>query len=347
MTTSLPELVYLVKPLLPAHRLSLFSGPAQGGKSRVLATLVAALQRGTPFYSLETQLGLSLAYVIADHPRDEYETLWARAGVDLAQLRTFFLCGKGLDPRLADSYRRAPRLTLYRILEDLLPVDLILLEPFDDLLSCNVNNYWEVRPRMVEMQNWCLDHEVTILGTHHTAKARSDYHFQRFQDKASGSMALQGFSGTQLIIDTPSENGTAFHRLYLAPRLEAARTIFLQEDPQTGLLAYRHTLTDAAALDGDLSTRILTLLATRQAAIKREEIQVALDDVSPRTLTFRLRRLLHEGAIFQPRFGWYALKRPFTTLPASSLPAAPGGGASPQASEEVAWLVAGPASRPA
>lgn len=94
---------------------------------------------------------------------------------------------------------------------------LVILDPVMPFLQGKPNDYRDMMVSLIKLGRLAASMHKTFLSTHHATKARTDFTFKRAQDAISGSSALQGYSGTQMILGTPEETGSPYAKFTVVP----------------------------------------------------------------------------------------------------------------------------------
>ena len=304
-----PQYGDCVKGLVPAREVSLLSGSSGAGKTTLLMQLLSALQRGEPFLDrFEGPADLTVGIVGADRSFRTTLVLAERAGADLQRCHLRSL----VDDRDIDI--QALRYRSFDLLLSLIKglVDkgctLLFVDPLVVFFGGDIKSYFANAAPLIALNRLCNDYGLTILGTHHATKARTDQGFKRRQDRIGGSGgALQGFSSTQLFLDTPEEadnppDGASVLRIihHLHPPLD----IPLQRGP-TGLFL-PIPLAEAApppSLD-DTALRILEAIPPA-TEVRRAFLYGKVPDVPQATFDRRLLDLTEAGIVVKARQGYY------------------------------------------
>jgi len=246
-----------IESLTPRHELSLFAGASGVGKTTLLLQAVAALQRGQPFFGMETDPTVKVGYFAADRTWDAYLQVATSMGVDNDRLSVISLIDSlhipGVD---LTTLHNNPSRILYNGLAWLhqQQCNFIIVDPLILFLGCDVRSYHQVAAGLIAISRWCKLHQVTILGTHHAAKARTDYGYKRPQDRISGSAALLGFSSTQIFLDAPNENDLTYYRLTIVSHTAPMQELQLQRDVTAGGPFVLHSPTSDPVMSRVLSS---------------------------------------------------------------------------------------------
>jgi hypothetical protein len=295
----------LVTPLLPEQEVSIMAGAPGAGKTRWLMQMIASLQRGEPVFGLPARKGLRLAYIAADRSWASYEH-WAHlAGVDLASLPI---------RKLTDDTSINLKLLVQNpmsfleegLLKPLLPADLIVVDPLIIFLGGNIRDYTANAVKLIRLNRYCKANQVTLLGTHHAGKARTDYGFKRPQDRISGTAAFLGYSSTQIFLNTPEESGNPFHELHVISHT-APPLILTFDVAKNGLFTPSFIEEPSASvLLGESERKALLLSAIPQdAAICKHTLVAVCAGIPERSLERYLLDLIKDGLVVRLKQGAY------------------------------------------
>jgi RecA-family ATPase len=202
----------LVEGLLPEHQVSILAGASGAGKTTLLLQLVKQLQSGGPAFGMPSAASLSMpgaiGYIVADRTSQDLLETASAVGVDTAALKLRSL----VDDASIDiaKFETAPRAVLFDLLSSLKSCQLVIVDPLIVFTGVDTNKYHLNAAALIRINRFCMDNGITILGTHHATKARTDFGFKRAQDRISGSSALLGYTSTQLFLSTPEENDTDY-----------------------------------------------------------------------------------------------------------------------------------------
>ena len=218
-----PPDIDLVPGLLPRHTLSLLVGTSYVGKTALLLPALARyVSEGdlwghpaarSPSGSL---LCARVGYVVCDRTRDEVATrLHLMALPELDWRRFPFVswqdCRRGESPTLSELYEEfdnpKPQLLVVEAIQTLMP-------------SGKISDYREVMQFVAVTKRWCRDHDVTILGTTLSPKAKEDEgHYAPF-DMALGAGAWSAGTASLLALELadPFSSGSTQRKLTILTR---------------------------------------------------------------------------------------------------------------------------------
>jgi hypothetical protein len=248
--------------------------------------LIAACQRGEPFLGFPTVAGCNLCYVSVDRPFDSSALYWAeKAGVNPTKLNIYDLVtGPNVD---LDSLETRPVAFLTSFINKLPPTDLLIIDTIGFYVG-DIMNYAAISGRLRRLTKLARAHNMTIVGTHHASKRRSDFSFKRAQDNILGSTALLGSSDTQIFLNSGIETDEPFDTLTINPHTAPQSSIQLKRN-DLGLF-------NICGMDLDEDARILAMLRADVWTPVSLLITV-LDKVPERTLRRRLHDLVEEGLV--------------------------------------------------
>ena len=267
LTTTLSPINYVIDGMLPQHETSILAGASGAGKSTLVAQALATIVNGEDaFFNRRISYPVRIGLIAADRSWRSYLELAARVGMNVAAIQAISI----VDDRSVNVNRLESDSMglLFELIQRFEAPDLVVVDPFVTFLGVDANNYSKVAPRLIRVNRFCNDHHVTLLGTHHATKARSDYTFKRAQDRVSGSSALLGFTSTQLFLAAPEEIGKPWAEFVIVPHNRPAETIRLGRDDAGRFIRYGDDAVGSA-----LGDAILQFLARGPSS--REAVQAA------------------------------------------------------------------------
>lgn len=202
--------------VLPRKQISILTGASGAGKTTLLLQALQAHIRGKAEFPMMFGDAKHIGIVIAD--RTSTETLERLEHLGIA--KDIQLYGIADDRELNLKLLENPDLLFKACVGQFNPQpDVLVLDPIMLFMDGSSLDYKLVAKSLIRMARWCVDNNATIVATHHSAKARSDFAFLRPQDRISGSAAFQGYSGTQMVLIEGKEKGEDHDRLVLVPHL--------------------------------------------------------------------------------------------------------------------------------
>jgi RecA-family ATPase len=226
LMTSLPD---IISGVLPQQEASILAGASGAGKTTLIMQMLKDLLDGRPVFGHPVLPHIRVGYIAGDRTWRSYQSTAERIGLDLNRIKVKTL----VDDLSIDLSKLGtdPMHVLSTLISQLTPVDLVVVDPLIMFLGCNTNLYNMVASKLIQVNRWCIAHSITILGTHHASKARTDFSFLRPQDRINGTGALLGFTSTQMFLTDPQEtedsNLAEFH---IIPHTAKPHVVYLQRD---------------------------------------------------------------------------------------------------------------------
>lgn len=218
----------VIEHLVPAHETSILAGCSGAGKTTLLMGVLKMLQHNLPIFGHATTPDLKIGYIAADRTWEAYRKLAEIIGVDLSRIKVRAL----VDDDHIDTLvlERAPSNILYQLLGEMATekCDLVIVDPLAVLLGCDLNKYHVVAAKLIALNRYCRRNGITVLGTHHATKARTESGFKRPQDRINGSGALLGFTSTQLFLAAPEETGSEYTEWHIVSHHAKAKVLYLK-----------------------------------------------------------------------------------------------------------------------
>ena len=225
----------------------------------------------------------------------------SKVGLTLFMCSPFYLNGRQCSRRLLLANNRVINSEVESV-----PDSLLFLDPLTLFLGVDPvkAGYMAVAQMLVKLSQWCLKHQVTIIGTYHASKQKADpsQRYARSQDKILGSTALLGFTGTQMFLSEPSDTGEAWHEFLWNPHHAIQETFYLTRDKSTGLFKPY----EKADLEPELYA-LLNILPSGEAIPRRllESLAAERLHLSRTTLHRHLVELISQGHIKRVGRGFY------------------------------------------
>jgi len=210
---------------IPRGQISILAGASGAGKTTLLLQSLAAWARGEVFLPELTWDASRVLYVASDRTVEEAKIIAERVGLPSDQDKITFY-GLVDDPKLPSGLLNSPRALLQYITTDK-TYDLMILDPIGIFMDGSINNYKNVAMSLYFLNQFAKQHNITILAMHHTSKARTDFTFQRPQDRISGSGALLGYSATQMVLISPEELKGDFFEFHVISHTRPAMMVFM------------------------------------------------------------------------------------------------------------------------
>lgn len=211
--------------------------------------ILLLMQQGQAVYGHATRPDLKIGYLAADRSWDAYSRLANQVGVDMSKMTVISLVD---DPGInLDLLENDPKKILYGVLTKMVEdkCNFVIVDPLPYLMGCDMNTYHKVAAKLIYLNRFCKMNGLTVLGTHHATKARTDQGFKRPQDRINGSGALLGFTSTQLMLDSPQENGSDTTHWHIVSHHAPPKVIKLKRNA-AGLFEEAHEKINYAAEQG-------------------------------------------------------------------------------------------------
>lgn len=197
--------------ILTCGSLNLLAGASGIGKTALIAWLMRQFRDGAPIFGHPTQPPPAIGYLTADRPW-EHTKHWFSA-VGFPEVRQYSI--------IDDATLKLPNQRLKHLRVDffkscvaklqLPPGSLLVVDPIALFLGGNLLDYDTVAFACIEIHRWLQQppQMYCTLGLAHSAKQRAEKNdrYLRLQDRISGSMALLGYTETQMYLAAPEETG--------------------------------------------------------------------------------------------------------------------------------------------
>lgn len=306
----------LIEGILPETETSILAGASGVGKTTLLMQVLKCLQCNEPIFGHQPQADIKVGYIAADRTWQAYARLADQIGVKLDQMVIRALIDD--DDINTTNFEKDPQSIMYTLLTEFVKkgVRLAVVDPLVVFLGCDTRLYHINAARLIRLNKFCRQNNITVLGTHHATKARTDFTFKRAQDRISGTSALLGFTSTQLFMSAPDENGSDFTEWHIVSHHAPGHVIYMKrnskglfeavdKDAGTKVTATPEPLTPKQE---EVSTAILKLLEGQGVIAARKEVVDALKYMaSSRTIDEQLHRLKSGGVVLYYEGGFYGL----------------------------------------
>jgi hypothetical protein len=300
----------VIEDILPRGEVSILAGSSGCGKSTLLMQCLSAFQAGeTSFLGHKIDLDTRWGYLANDHAWKLYEDTARRCRLRINDLPNVSVMDD--DTIDLEKFRQSP----LHLLEELLlrladqGATAVVVDTLVSWFGGDIRNYNGPAYALLRLGRFCRKHQITILGTHHATKARTDFTFKRPQDRINGSGSLLGFSSTQLCLIPPDENGTASYQFHVIAHNAPAKMIALSRDEASAggtFTPFNAAQENNGSLVGIEEELTELIYAAQGMSVTRGHMMASLGGrVSPSSLDRFLRKLQQEGAIQKTRHGEY------------------------------------------
>ena len=302
----------IIETILPLGEVSILAGSSGAGKSTLLMQALSAFQAGEPhFLGHALKLDTKWGYLANDHAWKLYEDTAERCHLDINSMPHISLMDD--DSVDLEVFKSNP----LKLLEDLLSrlidqgADAIVVDTLVSWFGGDVRAYNIPAYALLRLGRFCRHKSVTLLGTHHATKARTDYAFKRAQDRISGSSSLLGFSSTQLCLIPPDECGEAAYQFHIIAHNAPAKVIPLTRAGEADggiFIPFDSSLTGTKLSEGEVALVDAMKEEGNGVSLTRNAIVAKMGGkVSPATVDRQLKHLLAEGVVVRARHGEYRL----------------------------------------
>ncbi len=205
--SELPDRHYLIEDIIPECSINILGGPPDAGKSTWLLKAMESFVNGEDILGKKTN-PCKIAYWNADRElRDIYETM-KRLNIPLDAF-----------PMYADMSEA----TKIEDIPNIIPggTKLLIIEAIGVYVADGrVSDYTAVARWFRTLRRICHLHDLTIIGTHHTAKAREGDGYSDPRQRMLGSTSWAGFVDTKLVIEPTNmkDVNDPSRRFYVMPK---------------------------------------------------------------------------------------------------------------------------------
>lgn len=203
--------------MVPLRRVHMLAGASGTGKTRWLFQLLKAMYAGENFMGFQTQRH-PVVYCAFDRQVDEQEETMRAVGLDPALVPHKWLKVPDL-PR--DKSRKDDRFEIIvRDLKNEFPATTIFIFDALYILAAHgeMNNYVIMAEWLQRLGEMCRAQDITIIGVVHSPKQRKGNEITDPRYTAQGSVATGGFTSTQIVIESPSQDDPDKRMIHIYPR---------------------------------------------------------------------------------------------------------------------------------
>lgn len=191
-------------PILPPNQFSVLAGASGAGKTMLLLQAWREHEAKRYGFPLSFDPAITRAAIIcADRSSDDTHRHIKNLGIK--NLEVYGIVDDWTLPTKLIRNNK-PQLWIEVLKRIKSKPPLLFIDPLGLFMEGKLIDYSNVAASFIEFNRFAKSRNVTILGVHHTNKARSDVTFYRAQDRASGSGAIAGFSSSQYILLQMGEN---------------------------------------------------------------------------------------------------------------------------------------------
>jgi len=212
-------------PIVPPEQFYVLAGASGAGKTMLLLEAWKEHEEGRHKFPICFDPAIkSAGIIVAD--RTAEETMGRCKDLNIKHLEVYGIVD---DLTLNTELIRTNKTVLWNTVISRLRSDppLIFIDPMGLFMKGKLIDYNNVAATLIEFNRYAKQNHKTILGVHHTTKARKETGFLRVQDRASGSGAISGFSSTQYVLVQGLEADEAYDTLSIIHHTSKQQTIKL------------------------------------------------------------------------------------------------------------------------
>lgn len=293
----------LIADVLPRSSVNLIAGAPGAGKTALVAWLAAQFRDNQPIFGYQPRVVPFQAFISADRSWAESTKRW----FDLAgypDIPAYSLQDdKGF--RKSRLRKKQDRMSILRSCLDrfdIPPNSIIWVDPLSVFLGGNLLDYDTCLVACSEIREICQDMQSAVIGTAHASKQKSDKHqrYLRLQDRIAGSVALFGYTDTQMYLAEPAEISEKFYLFHWHPHHSPPASFKLART-KTGLfIPYGSEGRDTGELTAE-ATQVLDLIPFSPSLVKAKDLITHVEawPLSRSALYRLLDQLVDQGVILR------------------------------------------------
>lgn len=256
---------------LPAKQVHLFSGASGAGKTALTFGLLSCIETGKPFFNIGTvRKPAFTGYLAADRSWEDHK-IWLET-VNLSDLPYYSLIDDlGTNGKIIRDRRNGDRFDLFKrciasmlirqklaptvsltgsLTERLKVVDeclnylpkdsFLVVDPVSLFLGGDLLKYDTVYSHMLDLNQFCIKYQCTILGIAHAGKQKADpgQRYARAQDRIVGTTAQTGCAGTTMHLAPSSEVGKDWAEFTMIPHHAPEKMLKMVRDNRGLFIEY-------------------------------------------------------------------------------------------------------------
>lgn len=216
-----PSTRYLIDQILPRQAVHLIGGSSGAGKTRLIFPLLDRWSRGEDIWG-HRSYPVPWAYISGDRTRESVYTTLDQLDIDIDTVRGIWAVDDGvldLKVLITKALSLTPR------------PKFVFVEGLASLMSdlTDMNKYKHVAKFLVNLGKQCAKDDLTILGSTHATKVKTDAKFANPRERLMGSTAWAAYSETIFVLETikPDEENSQ-RKLFILPRNASEEHRFYQ-----------------------------------------------------------------------------------------------------------------------
>lgn len=272
---------YIVDELFPAREVNFIAGASGAGKTTWLLQMLDRWKMGKDVGGYPSY-PRPFAYISFDRSGDGCHRFFERLNIFSDDWVILQPQGQEHNDTLIQF--------LTRVTREYPEVRVLVIEALVSMVpEGKMNDYRTVKKFMVELREFCVTHNITILATMHTTKTKEGESYPDPRQKIIGSVAFAGFAEGVVFIEQPSADSPD-RALRLMPRNAPERTFKMTFD-EKGLLV---PLMELSKQD----VKVLEFAVAQSAAFTPKQVVEGTDPpMAISTVKFALKRLVNRGKL--------------------------------------------------
>lgn len=260
-----------IPTIIPGASVNLLAGAPGAGKTALSSWIMCQFRDNLPIFGHQPTPIPKLGIICADRSWAQSTSKW------------FALAGYGDIPHYSllddDEFsvrrlrQKQERVTILEACLDKLFLpwgSLVLVDPLALFLGGNLLDYDTCLVACAEIRGACRRRGITIIGTAHASKQRADKNqrYLRLQDRIAGSVALFGYTDTQMYLASPAEIEEEFSVFHWSPHHAVSQDFKLTRADNGLFIPYE-------GKEGDLvweARTLLTIIAESPTLTKLTDI---------------------------------------------------------------------------
>lgn len=229
----------VLPPILPRNSINLLAGAPGAGKTTLIASTAVRFRDGLPIFGFQPRPVPFQGFISADRSWEQSTSLWFKAA-GFPEIKAYSLQDDASFKKSKLRKKSERIAVLNHCLSKLghMPEgSLVWVDPLALFLGGNLLDYDTCLVACSEIREICTQLNITIIGTAHASKQKADkaQRYLRLQDRIAGSVALFGYTDTQMYLAEPSEVAEEFYLFHMHPHHAVPASFKLQRNTTTGL----------------------------------------------------------------------------------------------------------------